>query len=295
MLRSSVAAAVLAGAAAQIFAPATFAKGKDHGEAHAARSAAEPKDQHSAKHSAKHSDSHEPAGDRDRRSGKAEAKPAHPSKVSDNHGRLGAHGVSGDRRGQDEVRAFVPACPPGLAKRHDGCLPRGLAQKRRSDAFGYEYRPTLFAIPMRGQVQYVYYDGYLVPVEGGRGSYIPLLGGALAVGQPWPSTYPSANLPAWQRSYYGFDEPRDYHSADNVVYRVDPDTAAIQAVAALLTGSDFTIGSPMPGGYDVYNVPFIYQSQYADSSDALYRYADGRVYQVDPATNLIARAIDLVL
>ena len=207
----------------------------------------------------------------------------------------GAREIALNLRGSQQVVAFVPACPPGLADKHDGCLPPGQDRKRRDEKFGYEYRPALFGVPTRDQAEYAYYNGYLVPVSGARGSYIPLLGGALAVGQLWPRTYPSYNLPDWQRGYYGFDDQREYHSADNVVYRIDPDTAAIEAVAALLTGSDFSVGSPMPGGYDVYNVPAVYQAQYADSSDALYRYADGRVYQVDPTTNLIAKAIDLVL
>ena len=44
-----------------------------------------------------------------------------------------------------------------------------------------------------------------------------------------------------------------------------------------------------------YRLPGPFQSRYADSDEALYRYADGRVYEVDPASMLIARAIELVL
>ena len=86
-----------------------------------------------------------------------------------------------------------------------------------------------------------------------------------------------------------------YRYADDVVYRVNPQTAAIEAVAALLTGSTFEVGGPLPPGYDVYNLPRPYRDRYVDSSDAIYRYADGRIYQVDPDTMMIARAIDLVL
>jgi len=44
----------------------------------------------------------------------------------------------------------------------------------------------------------------------------------------------------------------------------------------------------------VYNVPYGYRDQYYDTPDALYRYSDGYVYQVDPETRLIAAAIELL-
>jgi hypothetical protein len=200
----------------------------------------------------------------------------------------------GDWDGRGRSYASVPACPPGLAKKNNGCLPPGIARQERDLAFDFEYRPTLFGIPLRTRADYVYYDGYLVPANSSGLSYIPLLGGALAAGRVWPQTYPSLSLADWQHDYYGFDDPRGYRYADNVVYQIDPETAAIQAVVALLTGNDFAVGQPMPLGYDVYNVPGPYQERYPDSDDALYRYADGRVYEVDPTTMLIAKAIDLV-
>jgi hypothetical protein len=50
----------------------------------------------------------------------------------------------------------------------------------------------------------------------------------------------------------------------------------------------------MPPGYDVYNVPYTYRGQYADGPDARYRYSDGYLYQIDPTTQLVAAAIDLL-
>lgn len=201
----------------------------------------------------------------------------------------------GDRWNDDRRYAVIGSCPPGLARKNNGCLPPGQAKQVRDDVFGLPYRPSLFGIPLRTGADYVYYDGYLIPSGGSRAAYIPLLGGALAVGKVWPAGYPSYGLEDWQRSYYGFDDPRAYRYADNVIYRIDPQTAAIQAVAALLTGNDFIVGQPMPAGYDVYNVPAPYRDRYYDRDDALYRYADGRIYQIDPATMLIAQAIDTVL
>mgnify|MGYP005810412373 FL=1 len=51
----------------------------------------------------------------------------------------------------------------------------------------------------------------------------------------------------------------------------------------------------MPSGYDVYNVPYPYRDRYNDSDDAWYRYSDGYVYQIDPQTQLISAAIDLLV
>ena len=124
---------------------------------------------------------------------------------------------------------------------------------------------------------------------------MPLLGGALAVGNPWPSYYAPVRLPAYYTDYYGLGPNDAYRYADNVIYRVDPETAAITSIAALLTGDDITIGRPMPMGYDVYNVPYPYRAQYLDGPGARYRYSDGYIYQIDPETRLVAAAIELAL
>lgn len=215
----------------------------------------------------------------------------------DSRDRARAHARSDERDDRwteegDRRFALLGACPPGLAKKDNGCLPPGQA-KKRVDEWGYEVRPALFGIPVRTRAEYAYYDGYLIPTTGNT-AYIPLLGGALAVGQLWPERYPVAPIADWQSRYFGFDDPRYYRNTDNVIYRVDPETAAIQSVVALLTGSDFVVGAPMPAGYDVYNVPGAYQARYYDDADALYRYADGRIYEVDPTTMLVTGAIDLV-
>ncbi len=203
-------------------------------------------------------------------------------------------GYEGGWTARERIFAAVPGCPPGLARRHNGCLPPGIARQSRDEAFGFAYRPALFGVPLRAAADYVFYDGYLIPTGAGGGRYLPLLGGALAVGQVWPEAYPSLPLDDWQRGYYGFDDPDAYRYADNVVYAVDPGTSAIESVVALLTGSDFAVGEQLPEGYDVYNVPAAYQDRYADSDEALYRYADGRVYEVDPVTMLIQQVIELI-
>lgn len=154
--------------------------------------------------------------------------------------------------------------------------------------------PALLGFPVPNPIDYTAFDDSPTPANGAGAAHVPLLGGALAIGRTWPKSYPSVSLADWQRGYFGFDDPEDYRCADNVVYRVDRSTAAIQMVAAFLTGNEFTLGRTLPRGYDVYNVPAPYRDRYADSAAALYRYADGRIYRVDPATLLIAGTIDMI-
>jgi hypothetical protein len=201
---------------------------------------------------------------------------------------------------RDRSRDIIAGCPPGLARKNNGCLPPGQARKRpiRSTGWnGYTYRPRLFGLTNYAAGPYEYAGGYLLrALDDGRISgYIPLLGGALAIGNAWPSTYQSYALPDYYVDYYDLGPPDSYRYADNVIYRVDPEDSAIASVAALLTGDEFVVGQPMPRGYDVYNVPYSYRDRYRDTPDAWYRYSDGYVYRIDPTTQLVAAAIDLLV
>lgn len=186
---------------------------------------------------------------------------------------------------------LINGCPPGLAKKRNGCLPPGLAQKQYRS-----FEPGFFGLNRADSGRYLYQDGYLLRYRpDGLAGFLPLLGGALGIGNLWPASYQSAPLPAYYSDYYRLGDDRAYRYADNVIYRVNPETSAITSVAGLLTGDDFAVGSPMPRGYDVYNVPPAYRDRYADTADARYRYADGYVYEIDPASSLIASVIELVL
>ncbi|MBX7502038.1 hypothetical protein K3181_11350 [Qipengyuania sp. YG27] len=201
---------------------------------------------------------------------------------------------------RDRSRGLIAGCPPGLARKNNGCLPPGQAKKRsiRSTGWnGYTYRPRLFGLTNYAPGPYEYAGGYLLRAlnDGSISGYIPLLGGALAIGNTWPSTYQSYALPDYYVDYYDLGPSNSYRYADNVIYRVDPEDAAIASVAALLTGDEFVVGQPMPQGYDVYNVPYSYRDRYRDTQDAWYRYSDGYVYRVDPTTQLVAAAIDLLV
>lgn len=178
---------------------------------------------------------------------------------------------------------LIDGCPPGLAKKANGCQPPGQARGNGYDAgwFG-----------LTGD-DYRYRDGYMVRYgDGGISSYIPLLGGALSIGREWPGDFGVARVPDYYRSYYNLGE--DYRYYDNTLYRLDPETSAIASIVALITGDDITVGRPMPSGYDVYNVPMGYRDRYRDGPDAQYRYSDGYIYQIDPETRLVAAAIELL-
>lgn len=190
---------------------------------------------------------------------------------------------------------LIEGCPPGLAKKNNGCMPPGLANKRDrwSDDFN---RPSWFGYRSLGDGRYQYDDGYLYRMNDGGSilGYIPLLGGALSVGNPWPSFYQPAAVPDYYVDYYDLGPSDGYRYADDVLYRVDPETSAISSIAALLTGDQFAVGQPAPRGYDIYNVPYSYRDRYYDTPEAQYRYSDGYVYQIDPTTQLVAAAIQLL-
>ena len=186
-------------------------------------------------------------------------------------------GARGDFLFADARRGLINGCPPGLAKRNNGCRPPGLARqdaRYRFDRFG----PDWWGLGRLGDGRYFYDDGYLLRLDGDRAAgFIPLLA-----------------VPDYYVDYYDLGPRGGYRYADNVLYRVDPETAAITSIAALLTGNDIQIGAPMPLGYDVYNVPYPYRSRYYDGPNALYRYNDGYIYQVDPTTRLVTAAIELI-
>jgi len=187
---------------------------------------------------------------------------------------------------------LINGCPPGLAKKRNGCNPPGLVKQ------DYRYdRASWWGLPGLIDGRYRYYDNNLVRLSpnGSILGYYPLLGGALSAGNLWPNWFAYEPVPTYYENYYGLGPSGSYRYADDVLYRVDPETAAITSVAALLTGDTIQVGQRMPRGYDVYNVPYAYRDRYADGPDARYRYSDGYVYQIDPTTNLVASAIQLLL
>lgn len=195
---------------------------------------------------------------------------------------------------RERDRGLIAGCPPGLAKKDNGCLPPGqagqIARAAAADRYDWLWRSR------DDDDRYRYDDGYLYRMnpQGSLLGYVPVLGGALAPGLAWPSQYAYQPAPDYYSSYFGLPQGRDYRYADGALYGVDPQTQMISQVAALLTGQNLSVGQPLPSGYDVYNVPYQYRGQYADNANAMYRYNDGYVYQADPKTQLITAVIQLL-
>ena len=157
----------------------------------------------------------------------------------------------------------------------------------------YAYRSSYYDTD---DMWYRYDDGYIYGVDPRtrliETSY-PVYGG-YDVGAPWP-TYAGYDYDYAVPDYYGdlyYAEPGyDYRFASNGIYQVDPQSQLIASLVALVTGQNFAVGQRMPLGYDAYNVPLDYRDRYYDNDEYLYRYADGRIYAVDPGTRLIERVI----
>lgn len=203
----------------------------------------------------------------------------------------------GSRYRYDDRAYLMPTtswCPPGLAKKGNGCLPPGQARKLdRFDGWSnwYPVRDRNDGYDWRQDGGYLYRIG-----NGGIVSaLIPLIGGALFGGQVWPEQYTGYEAPAYYDRFYGRDDQYDYRIAQNAIFAVDPQSSQIEAIAGLLTGDRWSVGQRMPLGYDAYNVPLDYRDRYADGPDASYRYSDGYVYEVDPTTQLVRAVIELLV
>ena len=123
---------------------------------------------------------------------------------------------------------------------------------------------------------------------------IPLYAGGYGVGQLLPSSYSYYNVPMQYRGLY-YDTPNTgYWYGPGAIYQYDRNTALISSVAALLSPG-FSVGQQLPLGYNMYNVPFAYRSTYYDTPNALYRYNNGYVYQVDPSTMLVTAIVASIL
>lgn len=140
---------------------------------------------------------------------------------------------------------------------------------------------------------YRYANGYVYEIDCRTGlveDVDPLLGYGYGYGQMMPITYSAYNVPYQYRPLYYDTSDYYYRYAPGAIYQVDPTTSLITAVAALLTGG-MTVGQPMPLGYSAYNVPYAYRTSYYDTPDAWYRYSNGYIYRVDPATQLVTAIV----
>jgi len=223
---------------------------------------------------------------------------------------------AGYDRKDDDFR-FVPrwdnrglvrydGCPPGLAKKGNGCLPPGLARKVVGTSLPTMLSSRVLGGPYRDWYRdddryYYRWDGdYIYRVNRSGGLIDALFPYAnrdyyyYPVGYGYPSSYNYYNVPDQYRSYYPDGGNMWYRYGDGAIYSVDPTTQLITGIAALLAG-DLSVGQPLPSSYSAYNVPLSYRDRYYDTPDAWYRYNDGYIYRVDPTTQLITAAIDAIV
>jgi hypothetical protein len=209
-------------------------------------------------------------------------------------------------RDEPRFERYASPCPPGLAKKGNGCLPPGQAKKlfgrgQRLDRSLFEgYRlPAAYQNFYYDTPDYYYRyddDGYIYRADRGSdliSAVIPLLGGGFGIGQPLPAGYDAYNVPYQYRDDYYDTDDTLYRYGDNAIYQVDAKSGLIEGIAALLAG-DLNVGQPLPSGYDAYNLPLDYRDSYQDNDDYEYRYADGNIYQVDAKTQLIQAIVEMI-
>ena len=204
------------------------------------------------------------------------------------------------------LSVFKHDCPPGLAKKNNGCLPPGQAKKMIGALLPASLGASLLEGPYRQWYRdddrhYYRNDGdyiYRVNREGGLidalfpfqdrdYSYYP-------VGMNYPADYDYYNVPYQYQSFYPDGGDYNYRYGDGAIYQVNRSTNSIDSIVALLAG-DLGVGQQLPGDYGVYNVPMAYRDRYYDTPEALYRYNDGYIYQADPKTQLITAVIDALV
>lgn len=204
---------------------------------------------------------------------------------------------------------LIAGCPPGLDKRDNGCMPPGqvkhlLGASLARTGFANSLLPYNYRSWYRDDDDYLYRagNGFIYRVDRDDGlidGLIPLamggVGSYYALGDQWPSPYNFYNVPYQYRSMWADNDDDCYrYDGFGAIYRVNCDTNVVNSIVSLLAG-DLGVGSRLPMGYDVYNVPLAYRANYYDTPDSWYRYNDGYIYQVDPKTRLITAIIDALI
>ena len=199
----------------------------------------------------------------------------------------------------------VGGCPPGLAKKGNGCMPPGQAAKFIGQPLIAASRFGALA-PLPGSFSNLFYDnddyyyryggGYVYRVDRSNdliSSLIPLFGAAL-IGQPLQQNYINPYYrPSYFNSFYP-NSPYDCHQYGyGYIYETDCMTGMVEDVIPTYDYG-YGIGQIMPASYSYYNVPYAYRSSFADNDDYYYRYAPGAIYRVDRDTALISAVAALL-
>ena len=204
------------------------------------------------------------------------------------------------------VRGFADGCPPGLAKKNNGCMPPGQAKKVVGTLFPAALSNNMLDGPYRQwyrDTDDFYYRNdadhiYRVRRKGGlidalfpsndRDYYY------YPVGMNYPSDYNYYNVPYQYSSYYPDNGDYSYRYGDGAIYQVNQSNGLIQGISALLAG-DLSVGQRLPSNYGAYNLPMDYRDRYYDTNQDMYRYNDGYIYRVDPTTQLITAVINAIV
>ena len=194
----------------------------------------------------------------------------------------------------DRSSSLIDALIPLLA---GGYLPGQYLPQPYMASYVPDYYGFDSFYPDDGDVCNRYYYGVVYQVDCDDGyvdNVIPMYAGGYGVGQLLPSAYNYYNVPMQYRDLY-YDSPdRGYWYSPGAIYQYDQRSSMITSVAALLSPG-FTVGQALPAGYGVYNVPYNYRATYYDTPDAWYRYNNGYIYQVDPATQLVTAIVASLL
>lgn len=96
--------------------------------------------------------------------------------------------------------------------------------------------------------------------------------------------------------WYRDDDRYYYRYSDGDIYRVRRGDNIIDALIPAMDRNYYyyPVGLTYPSAYDFYNVPYQYQSYYPDGGAVRYRYGDGAIYQVDPASGLVSGIVALL-
>lgn len=200
---------------------------------------------------------------------------------------------------------WVDGCPPGLAKKHNGCLPPGQAARFIGQPLAAASRiAALEALPSplrplyldNQDYYYRYGGGYLYQVDRNDNlisSMIPLFGAAL-LGQPLQPNYVNSYYqPPYYNAFYPNSSYDCYRYGYGYVYNTNCSNGLVQDVIPTYDYG-YGVGQILPSSYSYYNVPYAYRGYYPDSSDYYYRYAPGAIYQVDRNTSLISAVASLL-
>ena len=194
----------------------------------------------------------------------------------------------------DRGTSLIAALIPLLA---GGYLPGQYLPQPYMASYVPDYYGLNSFYPDYGDTCNRYANGVIYEVDCATGfveDVIPMYAGGYGVGQILPTAYSYYNVPMQYRTMY-YDTPSyGYWYAPGAIYQYDQRSSLITSVAALMAPG-FTVGQQLPVGYDVYNVPYDYRATYYDTPNALYRYNNGYIYQVDPATQLVTAIVASLL